>query len=137
MSQESLLVDDLLAKITAAVASVTVRNAISEGFLAESDVGLDILPFAQGFSVDAEVDAGDFGQELRLYTIQCFMVRAPDQAEQMWTDINGIRVNLFADYHLGGTVNRAWLGAYAVDERGDSDRERTIAGLVFQVEVVV
>lgn len=137
MSQESLLIDNLLAKISLVVAGVTVRNSITEGFLSESEVGLDQLPFAQGFSVSAEVDAGDFGQELRLYTVNCFIVRAPDEAEQMWTDIDGIRVNLFADYHLGGTVNRAWIGEYAVDERGDPARERTIAGLVFQVEVVV
>ena len=134
MSFANQLIERLIVHVESVVSDVTTRNALTEGFVNDNELGSNEFPFCQFFGITVEAVPEDHGQEEAIYDINCRMLRNPSTGEQMHLDIDGIRESVLTDYHLTGLVKRVWLQAYGVDEI--SSRERTVGAIIFQAQVI-
>lgn len=127
------LVDQILVDVVVAILDVTTRNALTEGFIDETQVSDTDHPFVQGFGVTTEAEPVEFGQSIARYTIGLLIVQDVDQGDVVWGYIDGILDQLNIDFTLNGLAERVEATAYGVDEV--SDRNRTRGSMEIEVEV--
>lgn len=142
MSYATDVIDAVLVIVAAQVAGVTTRNALSAGFLPETEVPAEDYPHAQAFGWILEPeDLGEVVQHKRVASFSLMLLRQPNQGAQMATDLEAIRDAIRADPHLftahgmGNLVDMMKEGTMQVDEF--SSRERTRGGLIVISELTV
>jgi hypothetical protein len=113
VSQLDLVINDLIATVSAALPSYT---DVLDGFIELRKIDAERKPIAMVFA--PSIEQGDLAyqqtQEVGSYFIG--LVRPQFEGAQMRTDLQAVIDAIEADPSLGGTVERGVPGEYLVDD---------------------